>query len=770
MGVLSLSLVGIPGAPDARLDASWQQMLIHAHVQGLQFGRDVIFTWGPWGFLCNGYHMGSAAAWPILAWETLGQLGIACALWVLTRGVSPGRRWVFLGVFLAFHWLFLDTEYFVLVLLVGISGLLRRETTLLSLVAWAALLGFLAQLKFTYFAISAAAVAAGVACAWGWGRPGRAAALAGAFGASVGLFWAAAGQNLDNLYPYLRRSADIASGYGDAMGLDETWPQFLWGAALAVLCLAYLWSLWRGMDDRVRAGCTAAFVGFCLLAMWKESYTRADMVPLGGHLFGLVTLVAILSPVVGPLVSPLRRFQASDLALPFCLVAVFSFDRPFYALAPRIEWQRLYGSGYALGHLSALPDAWQRDYERSREANALPEVRVVAGQQPLDVYNFNTGVALLNDLNLDARPIFQSYSAYTPSLEGWNLRFYQSPRAPAYLLWSGERIDRRYPGQDDAMLLAALPGHYEPLFLEGGYWLLHRTSALASAPGRRRLLLDRTVHLSEEIAVPGPHDHALWLEVDARANALGRARALLYKPATLMLGTVDDQGNAEAWRLLPRVASAGFLLAPKLETGEAMASFLRGEAATWTTAFRFEAPESQAEFWSRFDVRLWELTDLPLRASVPLERLVALGIVDRPALWVTSEEGQSVFDRPEGHALLLHPSGEIALPVPAGGRWLTGAFGLREGAYLSGGEFMREGHTKGVAFSVEAAWPSGRREQIWSRYLDPAHARGDRGPQALRVALPAETPSRLVLRTAPGPDGDKRWCWSYVMNLRVVSP
>ena len=48
--------MSLPGPPDARLDGSWQEMLIHAHYQGLQFGRDIIFTWGPWGFLCTRYH------------------------------------------------------------------------------------------------------------------------------------------------------------------------------------------------------------------------------------------------------------------------------------------------------------------------------------------------------------------------------------------------------------------------------------------------------------------------------------------------------------------------------------------------------------------------------------------------------------------------------------------------------------------------------------------------------------------------------------------
>ena len=117
----------------------------------------------------------------------------------------------------------------------------------------------------------------------------------------------------------------------------------------------------------------------------------------------------------------------------------------------------------------------------------------------------------MNGLNLDARPIFQGYSAHTPSLEGWNLRHYQSAHAPDFLLWNSDRIDDHYPAEDDAMLVAALPGHYEPIFQEGTYWLFRRTSKIPSLRPEYRVLLERTVYLSEEVVLPPGQDEAIWL-------------------------------------------------------------------------------------------------------------------------------------------------------------------------------------------------------------------------------------------------------------------
>jgi hypothetical protein len=231
----------------------------------------------------------------------------------------------------------------------------------------------------------------------------------------------------------------------------------------------------------------------------------------------------------------------------------------------------------------------------------------------VDVYDYSTGIAFLNYLELSPRPIFQSYSAYTPSLEGWNLRYYQSERAPDYLLWREERVDERYPGQDDAMLVAALPGHYEPLFQEGPYWLFRKVTPVSKAPAQLRLLLKRTVSLSEEIELPGPAGTAIWLQADPVPNNLGRLRRLLYKPALINLAVTDDQGRKRVWRLLPRIARAGFILVPTLTDGGDMALLMKGETRSSVKSFHFEAPDTQDEFWFRVEVAVFQMPDLPLR-------------------------------------------------------------------------------------------------------------------------------------------------------------
>jgi hypothetical protein len=609
---IALSLFSVLGRADPRLDASWQVMLIHAHSEGLQFGRDIIFTWGPWGFLFSLTNLGGVAATPILVWQVGGHLLVSVALVVLTWRLVLWRRIAFVASLLAFHWLFLDTVYFVLIALIAIAGLMRPMASLFPLVAWTLVLGFLAQVKFTYFAISAAAVLSAMACWAGRGSWKRSWTLAVAYVCAVVASWVSAGQGLVNLYPYFRRSLEIALGYADAMGFDESRSLLLWGTALALICTLFVWRIWRTVPDRAFAWAASAYLAFSFVVAWKESFTRADLVPLGGHVFGFFTYVLILGPALPGVLFPGKRWHWFDCTIGFCLIAIASFDADYYRLGPRVAWQLLHGQMEALEGLQTLPDDWQRSFDEASADASLPEMKSAVGNGTVDVYNYGTAIAFLNGMRLSARPVFQSYSAYTPSLEEYNLRHYQSDRAPDFLIWADEGVDGRYPGQDDAMLIAALPGHYEAKFKEGGYWLFRKVSPVSLARPELRLVLHRSVRLGEEIELPSPVDHSIWIRADPAANKLGGLRALLYKPALINIATTDDRGRQRSWRLLPRVARSGFILVPTLEDGTDLELLMGGEARSRLKSFHFESPDGQGAFWSSVDVSLFQMPTLPL--------------------------------------------------------------------------------------------------------------------------------------------------------------
>ena len=195
-----------------------------------------------------------------------------------------------------------------------------------------------------------------------------------------------------------------------------------------------------------------------------------------------------------------------------------------------------------------------------------------------------------------------------------------------------------------------------------------------------------------------------------------------------------------------------------------MSQFLRGSASSWVKSFHFEAPGSQDEFWSHVDVSVFGMPGIPLKSALNAGPLVSLGILEQAPISITSSVPTEIIDIPEGKALLLHAEGDLVLGIPPGAASVSFGYGIREGAYTG------DNSTDGVDFEVDAVWASGRRERLWQRYLDPLARTGDRGTQHLDLALPGDSPLRLVVHTGPGPRNDNRWDWSYVCSVRYEAP
>lgn len=751
------ALMIFPYTPETYLDASWQETLVHAHTRGWQFGRDIIFTWGPWGFLHSIFHLGDAAATARLTWELGGKLLLALGLLAGTRQLSPGRQAGFVAVCLLCAPVFQDTAYLLFITIAVLAGLLRPGVHRAELLAFVAVLAFLAQIKFTYALLAGAGVALACAVQLYHRRWVPAALAGGGFVTAFVAWWLAAGQNPDNIVPYLRRSWEISTGYADAMSMDESLAVFLCGLTVLALQGAVVWQIWRRQTDRALAAATALFLLAVWFLAWKHGFTRADGHVMGFFLYALPVTVAV--PALCP---PVPRRLWLDMAVVPCLAGLWFFDPALLPKLPGEAISRLKVNVTAAFHSPRLPAAWRAELERARTTAALPAIQRAVGDATVDVYNYEQGVALLNGLNFSPRPVFQSYSAYTSRLAARNLRHYQSAAAPAFLLWHHSTIDERFPTLDDAPLIAELPRGYREVLTEGDFLLLQRTSPLPAAPLARELLHQQKVALGETIPVPFLPDCALWLQIFADPTRLGRLRSLLYKPALLTMTVEEVTGRQTTWRLLPRIAEDGFLLTPFLETQSDFAAYLRGRGRKQIRSLRLNAPGGGGEFWKGAEVRFHALRGLPVENDAAYQELVEQGITNVAPGKVTAPAPLEIFSAGSGKAALLHAPATMEFAVPAGTTRLQAGFGLRPGAYGEGG------NTDGVEFSVVAAWPDGRTETLWRRWLDPVRHSTDRGTQTIELALPANPPAALVLHTKPGLAMRPDWDWSYWTRIKFL--
>ena len=94
--VLALLLFQFPLPAKPGLDHSWNMVLVYAHRQGLQFGRDIAFTYGPYGFLVSTSYYDGVPLVKIL-WEGAGKFALAATF--VAMASSTFNSWFRFGVF-----------------------------------------------------------------------------------------------------------------------------------------------------------------------------------------------------------------------------------------------------------------------------------------------------------------------------------------------------------------------------------------------------------------------------------------------------------------------------------------------------------------------------------------------------------------------------------------------------------------------------------------------------------------------------------------------
>jgi hypothetical protein len=518
-------LVPAPGG-----DSSWGAGLAMAIHDGLTFGSQVVFTYGPLGFLDVSPlwfdHLGLLA----FVYIVLMRFGLATALYAGARqNFGPVGAFLLAAVVAS-----VDGELpeMVIVLILSVwiaTRVTDRRRLLLFTLAIGAFAGFESLTKVSYGLAIAVMEAALVLSLPGRRRDYVAAAAAG-FVVTFLVFWLVLGQAISALPAYVENSGQIVSGYAAAMSSGVA-PGFYWQFTAAFLLLGLgLWAAWHTTADgrpRQRLGVALLWAVFWFFA-FKESFVRWDS-PHATALF-----VAALG---GFLAFRWRRDHRW---------AALVGTATMLTLALAVQGQSLTGDIDPSRNVSDAIAEFKADLNPTTQAALTAAGRAeIQSAEPIDPASLNLlrghtvtifpqEIALAWAYGLDWRPIpvLQSYSAYTAGLDRLDAQFLASKRAPdRILLQPPTDVDLRVPSFDQPMAIRTLLCRYH---------LLRKTPALAIlARGVNRCsavtpLVTYEVDWKQAVPVPAPpNPHSL---VFVRIGGVGiggveRLKALLWEPA-----------------------------------------------------------------------------------------------------------------------------------------------------------------------------------------------------------------------------------------------
>ena len=579
--VFSMFLPWVSG-PRGGPDNSWGLTLHWAFERHLQFGRDIVFTFGPWGVLYGNYYPSTfpicAAMWTMLAFI------FWWAGWRLACHCSANR----LGAWLCF------------LVFAGTAGLRIEQSVDVRMVAWCLLLLFL------HFFVEDVSISArqvllvislgllGLVKATGFTEAAMVVTVIAAddifrrrsipwvlflFAASTLFFWIVAGQRLDSIWPFVHYSQLLAGGYTEAMmwatpGEIIRIGGFLASAAALIALTGYVAWGKRGFYGMFPV------IGLCaiLFLIFKHSYVRYDLTHGVASAMQLLFAAAACLAVVWPV---LREKKWRGWAI--CVVAgagILFFCSFAYSRCYRdnglAEEGLLTDLARTLKVKNVLwPAKWFRDPEFLQKAyeDNLAQVRSAFPVPPMegsvDVYPWNAAALFAHHLQYAPRPVLQSYSAYTPELAELNAAHLRSDDAPRNILFNIAPIDNNFPALEDGRSWPELLSRYDEKGSAGKFVFLKRSSR----PRQYRLtpVTNMPVRLGESVAIAA-HDGPIWAEMDINKTPWGSIVSTLFRPPALELKVCLRNGRQTCYHLVPGMARGGFLLSPLIENDASFVS------------------------------------------------------------------------------------------------------------------------------------------------------------------------------------------------------
>lgn len=595
--VSSFTLCG-RSLPSPNSDDSYQVVLEYAVTHNFQFGRDIVFTFGPLGFLNTSVSLGLLPVQRIL-FALLWSVIVAWSVTGLARQIPGTMKFVFLV------WILVYSEglglHAFLVMIYGCSILMDEvhkhkgaAATFLTVFA------LLALVKFTFFMAATVSV---VMCALvhiGKHCIKTSLVIAIFFGLVFHALWLAAGQQLEYLLPWLRGGFEISAGYTEAMTIFPNVGVLSFctvsGAAFLVSLVVIIRSTRLSLYS---VGIMAVTTTYVFLS-WKHGFVRAD-----GHVLGFVFFLPIAFAVLltetfqnGMSRKPRRFLAAVFIGVIIMCNWAADLQDPGTMLTKLIDWP-----GHMLGNsrtiLNSVTGNWENCFEALQANHSrkfepdLPIARVVVGKAPVDVVNYTQLAALVNNMNYRPRPVIQGYTAYTPYLQDLSLAYYKSEKRPQYLLFKMETIDNRFPALDDATILPYILNYYKLTAKDGakdGGFLVLKALPEASKNIGLALAHEHTVAFGESLDMSVYNDKLYIMRVEVGSTILGKMIKFLFQAPVLTMN-VQNNGKTTKYRFIPAMAERGFVISPLLLTNDDVMRYYNGVAVNCADSISFSKPK-----------------------------------------------------------------------------------------------------------------------------------------------------------------------------------
>jgi hypothetical protein len=434
-----------------------------------------------------------------------------------------------------------------------------------------------------------------------------------------------------NLFQYVSGSLDLVRQYNDGMSAGPgkgAIPHF----AICLIFAAYLLMSAAFVRRHVFRDFVYLLVsGVAIFVLFKTAIVRSDYLPHNRCFLLGFPLLALIFFIHGPeTIRKLWRvlFLGSAFYAGLLLVVehgnclIYMQRDCFESFLPIDYFRR-----FANYDLNRDWHSYTNFVRKSSPERCIPDdVKRLIGDEAVDVFPYEASLPLGSGLNYQSRPVPQSYAVLGPRLEGRNEAFFQSARAPRFVLYvMGQKsgsIDDRYALWDEPALKRTIQTEYgcqlvftnllgsdlDPPICASPIMLLQKKPAPTA--WQPVSLLAKTEMASSDFLVP-EYPNELYAKLMIRKTLLGKIFSLFYRGGRAYARFELEDGSAKKFRIIPANLQNGVLVNYFADGRDIdglrnyFCNHSRGNAKCRKLRIEFEHPW---EYKSRFDVSYFNLS------------------------------------------------------------------------------------------------------------------------------------------------------------------
>lgn len=552
-----------PGMPWENLDPSWVYGMNEALAQGMVFGKDIVFTFGPYASIyTKTYHPATdnlmifgalylAISFSLVAYLNFRKAGwqSRVALLIALSGIMYSR----------------DALFFFYPLLVGVqiyrwinsfdAKKPNSTATTILFIALFAPFGLLPLIKGSALIACAAITLFSMLLLMRRDQWWLCLLIGAIPVISMLIFWLLSDQPLVGLPSYFIWLLPIISGYSEAMAINGNPSEYvLYTVAVAALVGFMLRETQGPFYDKS----LVVLMFICILFLaFKAGFVRHDE-----HAVMSGTMILMAAILAGTLISSgssLIIFVVS-LAVWICIDSAY-IKTSSYSFLENIK--KTYLSAWSgIKQRTLHPEKLSNEFDaRVIELKARGSIPDLSGT--VDIYSYDQSYLIASGNKWSPRPIFQSYSVYTSRLAEKNKAHLLGEHRPDNIIFKVQPIDKRLPSLEDGASWPVLLANYEPTSVSNGYlYLKHRGAGKNSIKSASIFRGDYL--LGEQVDLPNS-DGLIFVKINLRKSLAGIILNTLFRPSELEIKLVMENGVGRSYRMIAGMAESGFIISPLVE-------------------------------------------------------------------------------------------------------------------------------------------------------------------------------------------------------------